>query len=172
MWTMRRLPADRQVLDRPPRRPDQRLLDAHRWLELSARGAVLAGAALVAVTVGAAALDLGDGAARTFALLVLVVAHLLYALVLADFPRRGWLPIAVLGGLGLHVAAMLTPAGRSVLGLTALPPVAWLAAAALASAPIALLTARIRLPGAGAAGAVPSRPRRPRRVRQGPKVPR
>jgi Ca2+-transporting ATPase len=137
---------DRGVLDRPPRRSDERLLDPHHWWELTRRGALLAGAALTAVTVGANALGLDHAQARTFAFLVLVVAHLLYALVLARFPHRGWLPIAVLGGIGLHLLAMLTPAGRTLLDLATLPPSAWMAAAVLAAAPVAALTAWLRPP--------------------------
>jgi Ca2+-transporting ATPase len=140
-------PVDGGVLDRPPRPHDQRLLDGRRWWALVQRGALLASAALVAATVGAEAFDLDDAATRTFALLVLVVAHLLYALVLAGFPRRGWLPVAVLGGLGLHVSAMLTPAGRTLLDLAVLPTGAWLAGAALACAPVGVLAITLRRRG-------------------------
>ena len=133
-------PVDAGVLDRPPRPRHQRLLDARRWWHLSARGALLASAPLFAATIGAAALDLSHAATRTFALMVLVVAHLLYALVLAGFPRRGWVPSAVLGGLSLHLLAMLLPAGRALLDLAPLPTTAWLAGVLLAGAPIAVLT--------------------------------
>jgi hypothetical protein len=120
--------------------------DRRRMAGGSCRSGVwlLASAALVAAIVGAEALDLDDAATRTFALMVLVVAHLLYAVVLTSFPGRGWLPAAVLGGLALHLLAMVTPAGRSLLDLAALPPSAWLAAALLACTPVAVLAVTLR----------------------------
>jgi magnesium-transporting ATPase (P-type) len=118
-------PVDDGVLRRPPRSHTQRLLDRDHWLRLLARGATLASGPLLAATVVARQLDLGTSATRTLSLTVLVVAHLLYALVLGRFRWRTVVPLAVAGGLALHLAAVLLPAGRDLLGLHALPPVTW-----------------------------------------------
>jgi len=132
-------PVDDGVLQRPPRPRTQRLLDRAHWRRLLARGATLASGPLLAATVVARQLDLGAAATRTLGLTVLVVAHLLYALVLGRFRWRGVVPLAVAGGLALHLAAVLLPAGRDLLGLHALPPTAWPLIVALGALPVLAL---------------------------------
>ena len=122
-----------------PRPGNARLLSIPRLLLLLARAITLAANAL-ATAVLVSALGWTGAAVRSQLLLSLLAGHLLLAYV-ARARRwtfeRGWasnrvLLAAVAGSAALQIVAFGTQAGRSLLGLVALPPGAWALAAAAA----------------------------------------
>ncbi|MCV2392858.1 cation-transporting P-type ATPase [Actinotalea sp. M2MS4P-6] len=165
------LGVDRPVEDlmgRPPRRPDQRIIDAAMW-----RGVLLVGAVMAGVTL--AALDLylpgglveapgaGDLAtARTAAFTVLVLAQLVNALAarsesvtaLHGLTTNGWLWGAIALSAALQVAVVHVPVLQRAFGTAPLTAGQWLVCVALAS--VVLVATELRK-GMLAAGSLAKR---------------
>ncbi len=124
-------PVDAAVLTRPPRRAGSRLLDGDRVRRLLMRGVLLGAAPITALAIGTWAWDDPWAEARTLALTVLVVTHLLYPLVIGSWRRNPWLVASVAGGLALQAAAVCLPPVRALLDTTPLDARAWAVVAAL-----------------------------------------
>jgi Ca2+-transporting ATPase len=130
----------------PPTDRSQGLLGRDHLVRFAARGAVLAVAVILA---GLIALQWGwtDRQVRTQLLLTLLVAHLLLVFVVrarrftfeAGWWANGSLDLAVGGSLVLQVIVFVTPIGRSVLSLAALPAAGWVLATLLPIAVVAVV---------------------------------
>ncbi len=108
-------PHDEGVMQRPPRRPDERVIDGRMWRGVLETGLVMAAATLLALDMmlpgglieGAASMDV----ARTAAFTVLVLAQLFNAFatrsetrsVLSHLLDNGWMWMAVVVGVVLQV---------------------------------------------------------------------
>jgi Ca2+-transporting ATPase len=166
------LPALALGVDRPPRDPLAPVVGsgAGRLLGRRTQATLVARALVVATTVLATGVVVkswgwDDGQVRTQLLLSLIAVHLVLVYVsrsdLVTF-GTGWsrnrlLMTAVAGSLALQVPAFATGAGRSVLGLTPVPPQGWLLAAAAVAVAVALIDAG-RLAGARVRRAASSAP--------------
>jgi Ca2+-transporting ATPase len=144
-------PADRAVMERPPRDPAAPMLGGADLREIAADGALLTAAALGAQAVGLARYGAGPQSA-TLAFSSLTAAQLLHTLryrSAADANGtaggRSRVGTVVLASLGAQLAAMLVPPLRRVLGVTALAPIDWLVVAASALAPAVVHESRRRL---------------------------
>jgi Ca2+-transporting ATPase len=142
-------PVDPGVMARPPRRLDERLLDAHRLRLLAMRGALIAGAALASLIVARFVWHEPWPHARALMFTVLVVAHLLYAFA-ARLPTRGWLTNpwllgAVASGILLQLLIVAWPAAHDVFGTASPSWREWVLAAGAGLLPTAImLTVRRR----------------------------
>ena len=133
-------------LARPPRRPDERLLDGRRLMRLVGRGAAVAAGVLAT---GLVARHWGWSAevVRTQLVLALLGAHLCLAYTVradrwtfeAGWWRNRFLLAAVGGSLALQVLAFGTAMGRELLGLGVLPAAGWVLAAMSAAGTLALM---------------------------------
>ena len=139
-------PPLRDVMRRPPRRPDARIIDRQMWTEVVFVGAVMAVATLLALD-----LRLPDGLvdgsgglseARTMAFTTLVLAQLFNALnarsghvsaLRSPFANR-WLWAAILLSVILQVAVVQLPFLNDAFDTTPLSPGDWGLCVALASA--------------------------------------
>jgi len=144
-------PADRAVMERPPRDPDTPMVSGADLRQIAADGALLTAAALGAQAFGLARYGPGPQAA-TLAFSTLTSAQLLHTLRYraaaglngpgAPKSRVGGV---VLASLGAQLAALLVPPLRRMLGVTALAPADWLVVAAGALAPAIVHEGRRRL---------------------------
>jgi Ca2+-transporting ATPase len=144
-------PADRAVMERPPRDPATPMVSGADLREIAVDGAMLTGAALGAQALGLARYGPGPQAA-TLAFSTLTSAQLLHTLryrAAADAngqtAARSRVGTVVLASLGAQLAAMLVPPLRRLLGVTALAPSDWLVVAAGALAPALAHEGRRRL---------------------------
>ena len=144
-------PADRAVMERPPRDPAAAMLGGADLREIAADGALLTAAALGAQAVGLARYGAGPQSA-TLAFSSLTAAQLLHtwryrSAADANGTAGGHSRVGtvVLASLGAQLAAMLVPPLRRVLGVTALAPIDWLVVAASALAPAVVHESRRRL---------------------------
>jgi Ca2+-transporting ATPase len=144
-------PADRAVMERPPRDPGTPMVSGADLREVAADGALLTAAALGAQAVGLARYGTGPQAA-TLAFSTLTSAQLLHTLryrSAADAnghaAARSQVGNVVLASLGAQLAAMFVPPLRRLLGVTPLTPFDCLVVAAGALAPAVLQEARRRL---------------------------
>jgi Ca2+-transporting ATPase len=135
-------PPDADVLARPPRAPGQPFFSSSDLWRISAYGAVISTGALAAYLYG---LRTGGGPrASTMAFLSLTCTQLLHTLSarsdthsIFDSQRletNRYIPMAMLGGLGLTLLTQFTPA-RSLLGSAPISAADWLVVAACAVAP-------------------------------------
>jgi Ca2+-transporting ATPase len=121
-------PVDPGLMERRPRPRSERLLGRRKLLMLSARGVVMAAAALGSLGVTRFVWEEPWHHARAVMFTVLVVAHLLYAFV-ARLPSRrmnGWLIVAVFAGLALQALVVLWPAAHPVFRTASLSLGEWL----------------------------------------------
>ncbi|TNH31129.1 cation-transporting P-type ATPase [Micromonospora orduensis] len=136
-------PADPDVMNRPPRRPDQAIIGGLAW-RIAGTGGLIATVSLVAALVAAAA----DRPWQSVLFTVLGLAQLGVALALRVRGRdRNWaLDAAVALSLALQLTALWLPPLRTLLGTEALSltDVAACAAAATIPATVTLLTRRRR----------------------------
>jgi len=138
-------PADPDLMQRPPRRPDARILSQRRLVRMFAQGLFMA-----AVTIGAFAYSLYGTdqdlvLARTLAFTVLVMVQLFFALSCRSdrYPltKLGLLtnrPLlwAIGGSVALQAGILLYPATRDVFKSAALTPEHWLLAMGLGLMPL------------------------------------
>jgi P-type Ca2+ transporter type 2C len=144
-------PADRAVMERPPRDPATPMVSSGDLREIAADGALLTAVALTAQAVGLARYGAGPQAA-TLGFSTLTSAQLLHTFryrAVADGSGRtvvrSRVSTVVLASLGAQLAAMLLPPLRRLLGVTPLAPADWLVVAAGALAPAVLHEGRRRL---------------------------
>ena len=144
-------PADRAVMERPPRDPATPMLSSADLREVAADGALLTAAALGAQAVGLVRYGAGPQAA-TLAFSTLTSAQLLHTLryrSAADAnghaAPRSQVGTVVLASLGAQLAAMFVSPLRRLLGVTALTPSDCLVVAAGALGPAVVQEARRRL---------------------------
>jgi Ca2+-transporting ATPase len=143
-------PADRAVMERPPRDPATPMVSTGDLREIAADGALLTAVALTAQAVGLARYGAGPQAA-TLGFSTLTSAQLLHTFryrAVADGNGRtvvrSRVSTVVLASLGAQLAAMLLPPLRRLLGVTPLAPADWLVVAAGALAPAVLHEGRRR----------------------------
>jgi Ca2+-transporting ATPase len=143
-------PADRAVMERPPRDPSTPMLPAGDLREIAADGALLTASALGAQAIGLARYGAGPQAA-TLAFSTLTAAQLLHtfryraAAEANGTGARSSVGPVVLASLGAQLAAMFVPPLRRLLGVTALTPSDWLVVAAGALGPALVHESRRRL---------------------------
>jgi Ca2+-transporting ATPase len=135
-------PPDADVLARPPRAPGQPFFSSSDLWRISAYGAVISTGALAAYVYG---LRTGGGPrASTMAFLSLTCTQLLHTLSARSdthsifdsqhLETNKYIPMAMLGGLGMTLLTQFTPA-RGLLGSVPIGPADWLVVAACAVAP-------------------------------------
>jgi len=144
-------PADRLVMDQPPRDPATPMLSRGAFGEIAADAGLLTAATLGAQAIGLARYGAGPQAA-TLAFSTLTTAQLVHALrYRASGATNGrgastsYVPHVVAASVAAQLAAMVVPALRGLLGVTALRPADWLVVAGGALAPAAIHEARRRL---------------------------
>jgi Ca2+-transporting ATPase len=143
-------PADRMVMERPPRDPATPMLARSDLREIAADGAMLTAAALGAQAIGLARYGAGPQAA-TLAFSTLTSAQLLHtfryraAAEANGAHARSQVGTVVLASLGAQLAAMFVPPLRRLLGVTPLAPSDWLVVAAGALGPALVHEGRRRL---------------------------
>lgn len=130
---------DRQVLTRPPRDPDEPILDRPRWVATTLWGALIAVATLGTFAWALGPADLDEGAAVTVSFLTFVIARLLHTFNMRQ-PDEGVLvnpvttsPVvyaALATSFGLLALAIAVPPLAAVLGVVPPTPQMWLLAAA------------------------------------------
>ncbi len=139
-------PEDGDVMGRRPRRPDERIVDGAMWRRIGFIGLVMG-----AVTLATLDLFLPGGlipggtdsleTARTAAFTTLVFAQLFNALnarsedasAFSHLFTNRWLWISIAGAALAQVAVVHVPLLQTAFGTTALDPVHWLVAVAMAS---------------------------------------
>jgi len=143
-------PADRSVMERPPRDPALPMLSGDDLREIAADGALLTTAALASQGIGLARYGPGPQAA-TLGFSTLTAAQLLHTFryrAAADTNgasgARSRVTTVVLASLGAQMAALLVPPLRRLLGVTPLAPADWLVVAAGALTPAVLHEGRRR----------------------------
>ena len=163
-------PETDDVMSRPPRRPDERVIDARMW-----RGVVLVGTVIAAATLSTLDIFLPGGlvegddsltVARTAAFTTLVLAQLFNAFnsrseTTSAFRRlfvNGWLWAAVLLGVLAQVAVVEVPVLQTAFGTASLDARHWLICLALASTVLWVDELRKLLARARGSGALVVRP--------------
>lgn len=109
--------------------------------------------ARLARSIDAAPADQGHLTTRSSLLLTLIACHLLLAYVARArhfaFEPAWWrakpMLASIVGSILLQVVAYTTPTGRELLGLSAVPPVAWLIAGGAAISMVGVLDVRSAL---------------------------
>ena len=130
---------DEAVMRRRPRGRGEHLLAVDHVPVLVGRGLLLAGGSLGAMAVVHHGLGRPFATTRTVGFATLVLAHLLYAVVVAA-PSTGWrrpdraVTAAVVGSLGLQAMVLLSP-WRSVLHTVWLTPAEWVTIVVAGSLP-------------------------------------
>ena len=144
-------PADRAVMERPPRDPAAPMLSGADLREVAADGALLTAAALGAQAFGLARYG-ADPRAATLAFSTLTSAQLLQTFryrsaadANGQSTARSQVGTVVLASLAAQGAAMLLPPLRRLLGVTALSPADWAVVAVGALAPALVHEGRRRL---------------------------
>jgi Ca2+-transporting ATPase len=144
-------PADRTIMERPPRDPAAPMLPRAALTEIASDAALLTAATLGAQAAGLARYGASPRAA-SLAFSTLTTAQLVHTLRYRATPRdehRGAppsrVPPVVLASLGAQLATMVASPLRRLLGVTALGAADWAVVAAGALAPAAIFEARRRL---------------------------
>jgi len=126
-------PVHPALMERPPRRAEDRLLSGGRAVVLAARGLLMAAVALGSLAITRISWGEPWAHARAVMFTVLVVSHLLYALAArlpvrasrhASAPNR-WLWIAIAAGLGLQLLVIGWTPAHALLGTAPLSPREW-----------------------------------------------
>ena len=143
-------PADRAVMERPPRDPAAPMLPRSVLTEIAGDAALLTAATLGAQVIGLARHGVSPQAA-TLAFSTLTTAQLVHTLryraAVSEHERgaRSRVTPVVLGSLGAQLLAMAAPPLQRLLGITPLGPAGWLVVAAGALMPAAIHETRRRL---------------------------
>ncbi len=138
-------PQTEDLMDRPPRRLTDRVIDRRMWVDVVWIGAVMAAVSLLAIDIhlpgGLVEGDDGVPLARTTAFTVLVMAQLFNAFNARSGTRSAfrrthnrWLWGAVVLALALQVAVVHLPFLNAAFGTRPLSPDQWLVCLGLASA--------------------------------------
>ena len=141
-------PPDPELMRRPPRDPSRGILPLRRVGLLSARGLLIASAAIAGLVVSRFAWDGSWDRARGVMFTVLVVAHLWYAFVVrgrVGILSNPWLVGAVLMGVALQVGVVTWEPARDLFGIDALGLREWALVAVLGVLPAAGMVALRRL---------------------------
>jgi Ca2+-transporting ATPase len=118
---------EENVMDVPPRDPEESLLPLRLWLAIAAYGATITIATLTAYAVALEVLDLTGSAAVTISFLTLALAQLWHVfnmrgrgsnLLVNDITRNPYVWAALLLCVGLILLAIYLPGLSTVLGLT------------------------------------------------------
>ncbi|MDP9242001.1 MAG: cation-translocating P-type ATPase C-terminal domain-containing protein, partial [Actinomycetota bacterium] len=140
-------PPDPSLMARPPRSPQDRMLSGRHLALLSARGIVIATAAVGALAIVRYAWHEPWASARASMFTVLVVAHLMYAFVVRSPGRRPFgrftgnvaLILAVAFGIGLQILIVAWPPAQRLFSTAPLSLRTWTLVAALGLAPIMVM---------------------------------
>lgn len=139
------------LMQRPPRRPEARLLDGGRLLAIGGEGLILGVLALGAFSYSLYGLHQDLDQARTVAFTVMVVAQLVHAFNcrserLSLFQLGFWtnrsLVWAVLLSLAIQIAVLTVPAASPVFKVVPLPIEDWMLMGAAGAVPLVLMELR------------------------------
>lgn len=144
-------PPDPHLMQREPRRRDDRLLALRRIRLLSGRGFLIATSAIGSLAVARFVWDEPWDHARAVMFSVLMTAHLLYAFAVRGPDGRGpilrgitanpWLMVAVCLGIGLQLLVVLLPQAHGLFGTAPLSLREWMLVAGAGVAPVAGMAA-------------------------------
>lgn len=146
------------LMQRPPRRPEARLLDGGRLLAIGGEGLILGALGLGAFSYSLYGLHQDLDQARTVAFTVMVVAQLVHAFNcrserLSLFQLGFWtnrsLVWAVLLSLAIQIAVLTVPAASRVFKVVPLPIDDWVLMGAAGALPLVLMELRKALGRAG-----------------------
>ena len=162
-------PGRRDAMRRPPRDPDEPLLDRATLKRLFTQAAIVAGVGLAAFAAGRWWLDLDVVGAQTMTFLAMSAGQILTVFNVrrdrgsgfAGATRNRWLWAALGIATVLEVLALAVPGLRDVLGLTTLPAAGWAIAGGLGLVPLAAIqVTRVARDGVdpSAGGSPPSGP--------------
>jgi Ca2+-transporting ATPase len=137
--------ADRNVLARPPKPPDEPILNKSQWLTIVAGGSVIAATTLSSMVMAIFVFDLQGDAITTMCFFTLALAQLWHVfnmrnwrdgLVLNQITRNTYVWLAIALCLIILTIAALQPEIAGALRLTPLPGKAWAAVIALSLIPV------------------------------------
>ncbi|MDP9022369.1 MAG: HAD-IC family P-type ATPase [Actinomycetota bacterium] len=142
-------PRGAEVMRQPPRPPGEPVMTRDVVRRLVAHGLLVAAVGLAGYAVGLWGLRLEVAGAQTLTFVTLTAAQVLavfnarseHGLGFAGAGRNVWLWAALAATIALEAAALGVPPLRDLLGLTVLPPAAWLVAALLAPVPLLVVQA-------------------------------
>jgi Ca2+-transporting ATPase len=125
-------PAEHDVLDRPPRDPEAKMFSKNEFRHMAVEGSFLTLGAMAVYTYGVKRYGMSSPQARTVSFVALSAAQLLHAFstrserqnIFDSVPvaKNPYLPLSVIGGIGLTVLTQLVPGTRSWLGSGRLMP--------------------------------------------------
>lgn len=146
-------PEEKDVMNRPPRKKGETILNKPELASLAAEGTAL----FVGVVAAFAwALSYGEEYARSFALCAMVIGQILLIASklsktrfrLSHLLSNRYLAPTIIAGVGAYAVLMYVPAAASVMGITPLGPSEWALATAIGLMPFALSEAlKARLAG-------------------------
>ena len=137
--------ADRNVLARPPKPPDEPILNKSQWLTIVAGGSVIAATTLSSIVLAIFVFDLQGDAITTMCFFTLALAQLWHVfnmrnwrdgLILNQITRNTYVWLAIALCLIILTIAALQPEIAGALRLTPLPGKAWAAVIALSLIPV------------------------------------
>jgi Ca2+-transporting ATPase len=139
-------PPEHDVLDRPPRDPEAKMFSKEEFRHMAVEGSFLTLGAMAVYTYGVKRYGMSPQA-RSVSFVALSAAQLLHAFSTRSernnifdsvpAPRNPYLPLSVIGGIGLTVLTQLIPGTRSWLGSGRLMPlVDWAVATGGALGPL------------------------------------
>lgn len=137
--------ADRNVLARPPKPPDEPILNKSQWLTIVAGGSVIAATTLSSLVLAIFVFDLQGDAITTMCFFTLALAQLWHVfnmrnwrdgLILNQITRNTYVWLAIALCLIILTIAALQPDIAGALRLTPLPGKAWAAVIALSLIPV------------------------------------
>lgn len=144
-------PADRGVLDRPPRDPREPILTSRHWRVVGAYALMLTVPVLAAYALALGPLGLTAGQAVTVAFVSLALAQVFHVLNMRDvrrraaagarpahdpLPRNPWVWAAVAACCAMVAAVAYVPPLKDALSVEALPAAGWALAVGAALAPL------------------------------------
>ena len=137
--------ADRNVLARPPKPPDEPILNKSQWLTIVAGGSVIAATTLSSLVLAIFVFDLQGDAITTMCFFTLALAQLWHVfnmrnwrdgMILNQITRNTYVWLAIALCLIILTIAALQPDIAGALRLTPLPGKAWAAVIALSLIPV------------------------------------
>lgn len=125
-------PPEHDVLDRPPRDPEAKMFSKEEFRHMAVEGSFLTLGAMAVYTYGVKRYGMSSPQARTVSFVALSAAQLLHAFstrsernnIFDSVPvaKNPYLPLSVIGGIGLTILTQLVPGTRSWLGSGRLMP--------------------------------------------------
>ena len=142
-------PSRDDVMHRPPRDPNEPVIDRTVVRRVAVQAALVAGVGLAAYAAGGLLLDLETAGAQTMTFLAMSAGQILAVFNartdrgsgFRGASRNRWLWGALALTAVLEVAALTVPGLSDLLGLTALPPLGWVIGAGLGLLPVTLTQA-------------------------------